>query len=336
MEAKVWSPADLLQLSGGYWSACALHAGVKLDVFTPLADRALTAAELAGALKCAARGVAMLLNALAALGLLEKRGDNYADTPFAAEFLCRTAPRYLGHIILHHHNLMEGWAHLDEAVKSGGPIRKRVSHDVGEDERESFEMGMFNLAMQVAPRIVPQINLSGRRRLLDLGGGPGTYAIHFCMQNPHLTAVVYDLPTTRPFAERTIDRFGLTGRIAFEDGDFITEGIKGTFDVAWLSHILHSEGPEGCAVILQKAVAALEPGGMILVQEFILNDSHDGPPFPALFSLNMLIGTPAGRAYSEGELFNMLAAAGVGDLKRLTLQLPNGAGVIAGSVAGKN
>lgn len=336
MEEKAWSPADLLQLSGGYWSACALHAGVKLDVFTPLADRALTAHGLAEVLESDARGLAMLLNALAALGLLEKKGNNYADTPFAAEFLCRTSPSYLGHIIRHHHHLMEGWAHLDEAVKSGGPIRKRVSHDAGEEELESFEMGMFNLAMQVAPRIVPQINLSGRRRLLDLGGGPGTYAIHFCMQNPDLTAVVYDLPTTRPFAELTIDRFGLTGRIAFADGDFIAEGIKGTFDVAWLSHILHSEGPEVCAVILQKAVAALEPGGMMLVQEFILNDSHDGPPFPALFSLNMLIGTPVGRAYSEGELFNMLAAAGVGDLKRLPLQLPNGAGVIAGTVAGKN
>lgn len=336
MEEKVWSPAALLQLSGGYWSACALHAGVKLDVFTPLADRALTPQGLAKVLKSDARGLAMLLNSLAALGLLEKAGDNYADTTFAAEVLCRTSPRYLGHIILHHHHLMESWAHLDEAVKSGGPIRKRVSHDVGEDERESFEMGMFNLAMQVAPRIVPQIDLSGRRRLLDLGGGPGTYAIHFCKQNPDLTAVVYDLPTTRPFAEQTIARFGLNGRVAFEDGDFIAEGIKGTFDVAWLSHILHSEGPEGCAVILKKAVAALEPGGIILVQEFILNDSLDGPTFPALFSLNMLIGTPAGRAYSEGELIAMLAAAGVGDLKRLPLQLPNGAGIIAGTVAGKN
>ena len=333
MEGKPWSPADLLQLSGGYWSACALHAGVKLDVFTPLADRALASAELAEALKSDARGVAMLINALAALGLLAKKGDIYTDTPFAAEFLCRTSPRYLGHIILHHHHLIEGWAHLDEAVKGGGPIRKRVSHDVGEDERESFEMGMFNLAMQIAPRIVPQIDLSGRRRLLDLGGGPGTYAIHFCMENPDLTAVVYDLPTTRPFAERTIDRFGLTGRIAFADGDFIAEGIEGPFDVAWLSHILHGEGPEGCAVILKKVVSALEPGGMILVQEFILDDSLDSPLFPALFSLNMLIGTPSGQAYSEGELINMLAAAGVGDLKRLPLELPNGAGVIAGTVA---
>ncbi len=333
MTTKSWTPAELLQLSGGYWSACALHAGVKLDVFTPLAEGSHSSPELAARLKIPARGLAMLLNALVALELLVKQGEAFVTTPFAAEFLAKTSPHYLGHIILHHHHLMASWAHLDEAVQCGGPIRPRVSHDVGEDERESFEMGMFNLAMQLAPRIVPRIDLSGRRRLLDLGGGPGTYAIHFCQHNSQLTAVVYDLPTTRRFAEQTIARFGLADRISFEAGDFDNEEIPGRFDVAWLSHILHGEGPEGCTTILAKAVAALEPGGMLLVQEFILEDSLDGPLFPALFSLNMLLGTPAGKAYSERELFAMLAAAGLSELKRLPLELPNGAGVIAGTVA---
>jgi SAM-dependent methyltransferase len=332
MEVKGWTPADLLQLSGGYWSACALHAGVKLDVFTPLATRAQGAPELAGRLHADSRGLAMLLNALTAMGLLEKKGDTYRATPFAADFLAKTSRQYLGHIILHHHHLMASWAYLDEAVQGGGPLRERVSHGDDETVRESFEMGMFNLAMLLAPKIVPHIDLAGRRRLLDLGGGPGTYAIHFCQQNPELTAVVYDLPSTRRFAEQTIARFGLANRIAFAAGDFLAEGVSGKFDVAWLSHILHGEGPAGCAVVLEKAVAALEPGGLILVQEFILDDTRSGPLFPALFSLNMLLGTPDGQAYSEGELCAMLTGAGVGDVRRLPLELPNGAGVIAGVV----
>jgi len=334
MEQKQWNPADLLQLSGGYWNACALHAGVKLDLFTPLAERAYTARELAGVLAADPRGLAMLLTALAALNLLEKTGAIFAATPFAAEYLARSSSKYIGHIILHHHHLMAGWAHLDEAVKKGGPIRERVSHDDDEAARESFLMGMFNLAMQIAPRIVSQIDLTGRRRLLDLGGGPGTYAVHFCQKNPRLTASVYDLPSTRRFAEQTIARFGLADRIAFQAGNFLAGEIAGRFDVAWLSHILHGEGPEGCAVILAKAVAALEPGGLVLVQEFILDDTRDGPLFPALFSLNMLLGTPSGQAYSQGELFAMLAAAGIGELRRVPLELPNGAGVIAGTVPG--
>ncbi len=334
MDEMLWTAADLLKFSGNYWSVCALHAGVKLDLFTPLAEGQHTAAHLAGLLKVDARGLAMLLNALAAMNLLEKRGDVYGATPFAAEFLARTSPAYLGYIVMHHHHLMESWVHLDEAVSSGGPIRIRDSHGDDETARESFEMGMFNLAMQIAPQIVAGIDLSGRRRLLDLGGGPGTYAIHFCLHNPELAAVVYDLPSTRRFAEQTIARFGLSARISFEAGDFDSDGIRGSFDVAWLSHILHSSGPDGCAAVLKKAVAALEPGGTIMVQEFILDDSMDGPLFPALFSLNMLLGTPGGQAYSQAQLFEMLAAAGVGDLRRLPLELPSGAGVIAGSVPG--
>jgi len=106
------------------------------------------------------------------------------------------------------------------------------------------------------------------------------------------------------------------------------------FDVAWLSHILHGCGPEACAVILQKVVTALEPGGIILVQEFILDDAMDKPLFPALFSLNMLLGTPDGKAYSQGDLFAMLADTGVGEIRRLATELPNGAGIIAGIAAG--
>ena len=102
--------------------------------------------------------------------------------------------------------------------------------------------------------------------------------------------------------------------------------------MAWLSHILHGEGAEGCAVILRRAAEALEPGGMLMVQEFILGDSMDGPLFPALFSLNMLLGTPQGRSYSQRQLETMMTAAGVGSIRRLALDLPNGAGVLAGIV----
>ncbi|HBG05245.1 MAG: SAM-dependent methyltransferase [Geobacteraceae bacterium GWC2_58_44] len=334
MEKRTWTPPQLLELAGGYWSTCALHAGVKLDLFTPLSAGPLSAQELASRINCDSRGLAMLLDALAAMDLLDKTGERYAATPFAGRFLSRTSPDYLGHIIMHHHHLMSSWTKLDQAVQSGEPVRERVSHEDVEASRESFLMGMFNLAMQIAPMIVPQIDLSGRRRLLDLGGGPGTYAVHFCRKNPDLTAVVCDLPTTRSFAEQTVERFGLSDRISFEARDFESEELPTGFDVAWLSHVLHGIGPKSCATVLKKAVSALEPGGLILVQEFILEDSKDAPLFPALFSLNMLLGTPEGQSYSQGELFGLLAAAGATDMRRIALQLPNGAGVIAATVPG--
>ncbi|HZV81678.1 MAG TPA: methyltransferase [Geobacteraceae bacterium] len=332
-----WNIPDLLQLSGGYWSTCALHAGVRLELFIHLAAGERTAGEAAGLCHTDPRGTEMLLDALSSLGLLDKRGDSYGLTPFAAQTLVKSSPSYMGHIIMHHHHLMAGWSRLHEAVTSGSPVRSGFAAGEDETARESFLMGMFNLASQLAPRIAGAIDLSGRRRLLDLGGGPGTYAVHFCLQNPDLVAVIYDLPTTRNFAEGVVRSFDLDGRIEFTAGDYHTDPLPAGFAVAWLSHVLHSDGPQKCAALLAKAVGSLEDGGLLLVQEFILDDTKDGPQFPALFALNMLLGTVAGRSYSGAELMAMMAAAGLTEIRRIPLDLPNGAGILVGrkNVAGQ-
>jgi len=326
------TPSELLQLSSGYWSICALHAAVKLDVFTTLADGELSAQEIARQAQSEPRSMAMLLDALTALGLIVKNGNTYSAPLFAREYLSRASDKYLGYIILHHHHLMSGWNRLDEAVRNGGPTGCSSSRTDDDSTRENFLMGMFNMASMSAPLVVPAIDLKGRRRLLDLGGGPGTYAIHFCRHNPGLEAVVFDLPTTRRFAEQTIERFQLSERISFSAGDIINDNIGNGFDVVWISQLLHSEGPEGAAIMLKKAVQALTPGGLVLVQEFMLDDNRTAPLFPALFSLNMLIGTPDGQSYSQGELTGMMEQAGVHDITRLEVQLPNGAGVLVGTV----
>lgn len=325
-----WTVPDILQFAGSYWGVCALHAGVKLSLFTHLERHPCDAATVAGNCGADPRAVGLLLDALTALGLIDKSGSLYDLTPFSRRYLVRSGADYLGHIILHHHHLMPSWASLPEAVRSGLPVRGNSSHAEDAEARESFLMGMFNLASQLAPLVAARVDLSGRRRLLDLGGGPGTYALHFCLQNRDLTATVFDLPTTRSFAEECIVRFGLSERIDFVAGYFEDDSLPGVYDAVWISHILHSESEEQCAALLAKAVASLEPGGQLLVQEFLLNDDKDGPLFPALFSLNMLVGTPAGRSYSEVEIAAMLAAAGLADVRRLEINLPNGAGIVSG------
>ncbi len=331
MSTEELHPGQLLEMSGGYWKACALHAAVKLDLFTAIGRGRLECEEIATGINGAKRGVTMLLNALTAMNLLEKIDGKYANTPSALTLLSKDSPRYIGHIIMHHHYLMESWQKLDQAVLSGEPVRERAVF-ADEERRKSFLMGMFNIAMGMAPQLVPQIDLTGRRRLLDLGGGPGTYAIHFCLHNPDLTAVVYDLPETRPLAEDTIAKFNLAERIEFQDIDFVREEIKEKYDVAWLSQILHGEGPEECGRIVNRAVSALEPGGLIMIHEFILNDTMDGPLTPALFSLNMLVGTPKGQSYSEKQIKDMLVDAGVKDIQRHPFRSPSDSGIILGRV----
>ena len=328
---KEWTVGDLLSTSSAYWRGCTLQAGVRLAIFSVIHDRHMTLAEVAELIGADQRGTEYILNALSAMGLLIKEDTLYSNTSAALHLLCKDSPAYIGHIILHHHHVLDGWAQLHEAVKTGAPVAGR---SYGEEvERESFLMGMFNLAMGIAPEIADKVDLSGRHRLLDLGGGPGTYAIHFCLANPELTAVIYDRPTTKPFAMETVARFGLAERIEFGGGDITTDPIPGgPYDVAWLSHILHSNGPEQCQQIIDKTVAALEPGAVIMVHEFILDNSKDAPEFPALFSLNMLVNNPAGRSYSREELTAMLHNSGVKNIAHHPFQGPKDSSILYGTI----
>ncbi|MCP3924175.1 MAG: SAM-dependent methyltransferase [Desulfobacterales bacterium] len=331
MENEKWNPGLLLQTSGAYWKSCTIHAGVKLDLFTIIGDEKLTSIDIASKSSTDERGVNTLLNALVGLKLLEKENELYLNTPESKAFLSRDSEKNIIDMLMHHHHLVEGWGKLDKAVKEGKPVRQRTSFS-DETVRESFLMGMFNIAMGTAPLIVPFVDLSGKKSLLDLGGGPGTYAIHFCMVNPNLSATIFDLPTTKPFAEKIINKFGLEEKVKFQSGDFILNEIKGKYDAIWLSHILHGEGPDDCQNIINKAVKSLEPNGKIIIHEFILNNEKESPEFPTLFSLNMLIGTENGRSYSENELSQMLKKAGVKDVKRVRMKVPNDSGLMIGNI----
>jgi hypothetical protein len=323
-----WNIGQLLSTSSAYWRSSTVHAAVKLEIFSVIGDRQLTVAEVSDRVGGKPRGVSMLLNGLTAMGLLKHENNRYGNTDFSRSCLVKEEPGYIGYIIMHHFHLVDAWAQLHEAVLHGEPVESR-SH--GDDlERESFQLGMFNLAMAIAPSIAKAINLEGRRHLLDLGGGPGTHAIHFCLANPDLKATIYDRKTTKPFAQKTTEEFGVADRIGFVAGDFNVDPLGGPFDVAWLSQILHSNSLEECRTLIEKTVKALEPGGLILIHDFILNETLDGPVFPALFSMNMLLNNN-GRSYSEKEISELLSQAGARDIHRLDFQGPNDSAILCGT-----
>lgn len=328
MEHHVIDAGELLKISGAYWESCTLHAGVRFGIFTLIGDGSLSSKEIAHKLDADHRAAIMLLNALAAMKLLKKDGDRYANTEESKKLLVKNSPQYIGYMIMHHYHLVDAWGHLPEAVLMGEAVKKRKFNE--EEERESFLMGMFNNAVPIAQQVSKLIDLSGRKRLLDMGGGPGTYAIHFCQANPQLKGTVFDLPTTRPYALKTIERFGLSGRVDFISGDYTDDDVPGKYDAVWMSHILHAEGPDVCQMMINKAVSTLEPGGVLLIHDFILNNTMDSPLFATIFSLNMLINTRHGQAYSEGQIGNMMEKAGVKDVRRLDFRGPTDSSIMMG------
>ncbi len=331
MKNTQWHPGTLLETSGYYWKTCTLHAGVKLDIFTVIGKQSLSADDIGQKINADIKGVSVLLNALSAMNLIDKTDSLYSNTPPALTYLSKDSPGYIGFMIMHHHHLVESWSKMDESICAGKPIRKPATLS-DDKQRESFLMGMFNIGMAIAPKLAKEIDLEGCTDLLDFGGGPGTYAIHFCLNNPNLKAKIYDLPTTRPFAEKVINQFNVSDRVGFLDGNYIEDNFnfENEFDAAWLSHIIHSEGPENTEMIIRKAVSGLKPKGKIFIHEFILNSNMDGPLFPALFSINMFIGTDNGQSYSETQIVNMLSNQGITDIQRLDFVGPTESGIISG------
>ena len=259
----IWTPEKILKTSGAYWQSFTLHAAVKLDVFSLVEKGVNTPEVLAAELKADNRALKMLLNVLVSMGLIKKDGDAYQNPEPSRAFLVKNSPQYIGSIILHSYNSVKPWSSLVNAVKSGRSNKNIL--DMPEDERCDFLMGMNVLASINSKKAADAVNLSGCRHLLDLGGGPGTYAICFCMENPELKATIYDLIDSKSFADKMIGRAGLEHRIDFMAGNFVKDDIKGDYDAAWISHVLHGESFDICVEILKKAALVMQPGSKIYV-----------------------------------------------------------------------
>lgn len=336
--AKNWTAPDLLALSSSYWPACALQAAITLDVFTSIENmlddgKSVGAFLLADTLGCNRRAFAMFTTALIALEFLDGDLDSLTLPPNTQKYLSRNSEHYVGFIIKHHSHIMPAWTRLAEAVTTGSRKLAATSSDTGNEiEREAFLMGMFNVAMNQAEKISKTFNLQGKNRLLDLGGGPGTYAVFFCRENPGLCATIFDRPTSEKFARGVVKRFGLEEQVGFIGGDFLADDLPKGYDVIWMSQILHGEKPEDALKLVVKAGKSLNPGGMIAIQEFVVDDDKRGPKHPALFGLNMLVGTPGGQAYTRYEMEAMLREAGVVSVCRLDIELPMGCGILTGQM----
>lgn len=331
---KEWTADSLFEVANGYWKSCTFQAGVKLDIFTTIGDRQLTAAEITEELNLDLRAATMLLDALTAMELLQKTDGKYANTPSGKRLLSKDSIEYMGYMAIHHHNMVPTWAELVNCVKTGESVGAKIPHEPEGDEGwwTACIEGMLSLSVGYAAYLGKQIDLSGRKKLLDLGGGPGTYAVHFCLNNPELKATVLDLPGSKPIADRTIKRFGAEDQVTFVGEDFNKAELKQEYDVVWLSHVIHGENPENSQQLIDKAVSSLKPGGLIMVHDYYMNDDMSGPLHPALFALNMLLVTKEGRSYSQNETIQFLEKAGVKDIKHTGFEGQLDSGIIMGTV----
>jgi predicted O-methyltransferase YrrM len=289
---------SILEANWNYRAARVLHVANNLQIFTLLFKKPMSVVELADT--CSAKGPMLekLLIACCAMGLLKKHQEIYSLTNLSATYLVAGRELYQGDMIAHSANKWDFWTHLEDEIlqEKSPPADDKIQH-------QNFIRAMHNITMSGrGDAIVEVLDLSGRKQLFDVGGGPGVYSILFCRRWPELKAVVFDLPETIAIAQEIIDREQMADRISVREGSWDSQDFGLNNDVVLLSNILH--GPESRAEMkLAKAYDSLVSGGLVLIQDFLLNDEKTGPLLAALF--NIMVG-----AFSQKELFTHTEQAG--------------------------
>ncbi len=320
MSARTPDPdADFIrQTASAFQRSRILLTAFDLGIFTELSKGPASAAYVAAEAKADERAVDRLLCALCVLGLVEKKDGLYANAPAAAAYLVKGGERYMGELG-HMSDLFGSWATLTEAVRIGGSVRAHSFEDQDEEAAETFITAMHNIAKPQAPVLAEKLDLSGARRLLDVGGGSGVYSIALARKYPDLSCTVFDVPSVRPIALRHAAEAGLEGRVDAVEGDYMNDSLGSGYDAALFSAIVHINGPKENAWLMKKAFDALNPGGKVIVRDFIMDEDRTSPARGAIFALNMLVNAKRGDSYTAREIEQWLAAAGFKDVSRIDL-----------------
>ena len=297
-------------MTSGYRDSCILVAALKTGIFEALGTGWRTPTAVAASLNLDPRATDVVMCALVAAEILVQDAGRFAIEPGARGFLLADSDQTMASIIGHNLGLMKAWVQLDEVLRSGQPAPRP---ERTADEMRDFICGMENVSRTSSEEVAAKVDMAGARRLLDLGGGPGTAALTFARAFTGLHCVVYDLPGPIGIAVEQIKAADLEERVTIWSGDFLTDPIGEGFDIVYISNIVHMLAPHEVLLLLEKARAALAKGGRVLIKDFFLDDSRTSPAWTAQFSVNMLVGTSGGKSYPLSEMLDLMAKAGFTD-----------------------
>jgi hypothetical protein len=311
------SPEPILGLGLAFWGSKTLLSAIELGLFTELAHAPADANALAARLKLHTRGARDFFDALVALGMLDRKGAEYVNTPATDFFLDRAKPSYIGGILeMANARLYGFWGSLTEALKTGQPQNEaKQGGDLfgmiyaDPDRLRGFLKAMTGISMGSARMIAERFPWDRYRTFLDLGTAEGAVPVALAQAHAHLTGGGFDLPAVKPHFEAFVAAHKLSDRVRFYAGDFFKDALP-SVDVLVMGHILHDWNLEQKQALLAKAYKMLPEGGALVVYDAVIDDERRKNAFGLLMSLNMLIETPGGFDYTGADCISWMRAAG--------------------------
>jgi len=310
-----WTGESLLELCRSYQRSQPLLAAAEIGVFETLAEGEKPAIRVAAALGLDPRATVVLLDALAALSVLDKRGDTYSIPRELAPLLARSDETSVLPMIRHQAVCAHRWDTLADVVQTGSPVHDRAASRRTDTELRAFIQAMHVVGREVADGIVAAMRPERFRRALDVGGASGTYTVALLRAVPEMRVTLFDLPSVIGMARERLQESGLLDRVEIAGGDFCVDPLPGGHDLVLLSAIIHQNSPAQNRALYENCLGALEPGGSLVIRDIVMDDTHTQPPGGTLFAINMLVATEGGGTYSYEEIRSDLVAAGFVDVE---------------------
>jgi SAM-dependent methyltransferase len=301
----------LQRMARAYCEPAVLYAALDLDLFSHVARGAETEPALAAALAIAPLNVERLVTACVALGLLQREGQRLRNAPDVARFAVRGEPGFAGPWLNFTRPDVPAWFRLGEHLRNPAPPRTLGKYgELTVAQARAYHEATYSIGTGAGRRFARQVDLSGRTRLLDLGGGSGAYSIAATQAWPGLHAVVLDLPPVVEVAREFIAANGAGERVSATAGDFTRDAFPTDCDVAVMASNLPLYNEETIQLVVSKAHDALLPGGEMHLVGEMLDDDRSGPLDPALWGLSEAIHGSAGKAHTVGQCQGYFRAAG--------------------------
>jgi len=304
MASEKWN-LSRLQSESSYWRSSILITAAHLDLFGWIGKGKKSSAALAAHFGGDGVGWEICLNALCGMGLIRKRGEQYANTAFAARYLSggRT-------FLLPYYDAWNSWGRLASVLTTGKRPKTQKPFVSDRAKAERLLQGLDLHAQEIAPHLIKQLRLSGSRTLLDIGGGLGRFSRAFCRRYPRLRATLVEHPNILPLARRAIRDSGMAKRVRVVGLDFTRDALPRGFDSVFVSNILHAHGVAENRALLSKLHRSLNPGGQLILRDVFMSHDRTAPEWGTLFSVSLLLHTPQGRCYALNEILGWLRQAG--------------------------
>lgn len=315
--AQTVSPDAILKLGMGFWGSKTLLSAIELGLFTELAAGPRSCEELRASLGLHERSAHDFLDALVALGMLDRADGRYANTAATDVFLDRNKPSYVGGMLeMANARLYPFWGYLTEGLQTGQPQNEARAggnffaalYD-DPDRLRQFLSAMTGLSAGASMAIADKFPFDRYESVLDLGCAEGGLIVQLARTHPHLHGIGFDLPAAQAPFEDYVGSFGLEDRIVFAGGDFFNDPLP-VADVITMGHILHDWSMDEKRALLRKAYDALPEGGALILFEAIIDDDRRENAFGLLMSLNMLIETPGGFDYTGADAHRWMREVG--------------------------